>query len=167
LTTQHSTEKRRILFVCLGNICRSPLGEGLLRHHAAARGVPHLIETASAGTGGWHQGEPPDRRSIMVARGYGIDISTQRARQLSEGDFNSFDLIFAMDRSNLRDVVRRAPHNSSADIHLFMDFVGGPSRDVPDPYYGDARDFENVYAMLDEGCRNLLDILFRRRVSTG
>lgn len=160
-------EKRRILFVCLGNICRSPLGEGLLRHRAAERGVSHLIETASAGTGGWHQGDPPDRRSIAVARRYGIDISAQRARQLTEGDFDSFDLIFAMDRSNLRDIVRRAPHNSSADIHLFMDFVSGASRDVPDPYYGDADDFENVYAMLDEGCRNLLDILIRRSASSG
>lgn len=160
-------EKRRILFVCLGNICRSPLGEGLLRHCATERGVSHLIETASAGTGGWHHGDPPDHRSIAVARTYGIDISAQRARQLSDDDFDSFDLIFAMDRSNLRDIVRRAPHNSSADIHLFMDFVGGTARDVPDPYYGDARDFEHVYAMLDGGCRNLLDILFRGRASAG
>ena len=160
-------EKRRILFVCLGNICRSPLGEGLLRHHAAERGLSHLIETASAGTGGWHHGDPPDHRSIAVARGYGVNISAQRARQLTADDFNSFDLIFAMDRSNLRDIVRRAPHNSSADIHLFMDFVGSTSRDVPDPYYGDAGDFENVYAMLDEGCRKLLDILFRKQVSAG
>lgn len=103
----------------------------------------------------------------MTARGYGIDISAQRARQLCDDDFNSFDLIFAMDRSNLRDIVRRAPHNSSADIHLFMDFVGSTSRDVPDPYYGEHRDFEEVYAMLDEGCRNLLDILFRKRRSAG
>jgi protein-tyrosine phosphatase len=160
-------EKRRILFVCLGNICRSPLGEGLLRHHAAERGISQLVETASAGTGGWHHGDPPDHRSVSVARNYGIDISAQRARQLAEDDFNSFDLIFAMDRSNLRDIVRRAPHSSSADIHLFMDFVGGTSRDVPDPYYGDARDFENVYTMLDEGCRSLLDILFREKTVAG
>jgi protein-tyrosine phosphatase len=167
LTTQHSTEKRRILFVCLGNICRSPLGEGVLRHRAAERGLSHLIETASAGTGGWHQGDPPDHRSIKVARSYGIDISRQRARQLTEDDFSNYDLIFAMDRSNLRDIVRRAPHNSSADIHLFMDFVSGASRDVPDPYYGDLRDFETVYGMLEEGCRNLLDILFRKQASSG
>jgi protein-tyrosine phosphatase len=156
-------EKRRVLFVCLGNICRSPLGEGLLRHRAAERGIAHLVETASAGTGGWHHGDPPDHRSIAVARRYGIDISTQRARQLREEDFNTFDLIFAMDRSNLRDVVRRAPHNSSADIHLFMDFAGGTSRDVPDPYYGDTEDFERVYTMLNEGCSNLLDIMFRKK----
>jgi protein-tyrosine phosphatase len=160
-------EKRRVLFVCLGNICRSPLGEGLLRYHAALRGLSHLVETASAGTGGWHRGNPPDHRSIAVARSYGVDISAQRARQLGEDDFNDFDLIFAMDRSNLRDIVRRAPHNSSADIHLFMDFIGGATRDVPDPYYGDAQEFENVCSMLDDGCRSLLDILFRTKVSAG
>jgi protein-tyrosine phosphatase len=156
-------EKRRILFVCAGNICRSPLGEGVLRHQAAGRGIAHLIETESAGTGGWHQGDPPDRRSITVARRHGIDISRQSARQLRLGDFNSFDLIFAMDRDNLRNIVRLAPHDSSADIHLFMDFVAGTSRDVPDPYYGDDSDFEAVFAMIDEGCRALLDTLMNKR----
>ena len=160
-------ETRRILFVCLGNICRSPLGEGILRHHARQRGLGHLVETASAGTGGWHHGEPPDHRSIAVARANGIDISAQRARQLRAEDFNSHDLIFAMDRDNLRNIVRLAPHDSSADIHLFMDFVGGTARDVPDPYYGDIGDFEAVHAMLDEGCRDLLDILFRKSAPGG
>lgn len=154
-------EKRRILFVCAGNICRSPLGEGVLRHHARERGLASLIETESAGTGGWHQGDPPDHRSIAVARSRGIDISRQRARLLRLDDFNSFDLIFAMDRDNLRNIVRLAPHDSTADIHLFMDFAGSMSRDVPDPYYGDTGDFERVFAMVDEGCRNLLDILVR------
>jgi protein-tyrosine phosphatase len=158
-------EKRRILFVCLGNICRSPLGEGLLRHRAAEFGLAHLVETASAGTGNWHDGEPPDRRSISVARKYGIDISGQRARQIRTDDFDAHDLIFAMDRDNLRHIVRIAPHDSSADIHLFTDFVGGPSRDVPDPYHGDGSDFEHVYAMLDAGCRSLLDILFKAGAS--
>lgn len=156
-------DKRRVLFVCAGNICRSPLGEGVLRHLARAQGLADRIETASAGTGNWHQGDPPDHRSIKVARSNGIDISAQRARQLRIEDFNTFDLIFAMDRDNLRNIVRVAPHDSSADIHLFMDFVGkGASRDVPDPYYGDDSDFEQVFAMVDEGCRNLLDILFHR-----
>lgn len=160
-------EKRRILFVCLGNICRSPLGEGILRQRAEERGLTHLIETESAGTGGWHQGDPPDHRSIAVGRRYGIDIGHQRARQLRVEDFDAFDLIFAMDRDNLRNLVRLAPHDSSADIHLFMDFVSSTSRDVPDPYYGGPADFENVFAMLDEGCRNLIDILFARKLSAG
>lgn len=138
-----------------------------MRHHARERGIAHLIETESAGTGGWHQGDPPDHRSITVARGHGIDISRQRARQLRLDDFNGFDLIFAMDRDNLRNIVRLAPHDSSADIHLFMDFVAGTSRDVPDPYYGDIGDFERVFAMVDEGCRNLIDILLRKPVPNG
>jgi protein-tyrosine phosphatase len=160
-------EKRRILFVCLGNICRSPLGEGILRHKAAERGLSYRIETASAGTGGWHQGDPPDHRSIAVGRSRGIDIGEQRARQLRADDFNLFDLIFAMDRDNLRNVVQRAPHHSSADIHLFMDYVSGTTRDVPDPYYGTTKDFEQVFTMLDEGCGNLLDTLFGRNVHQG
>ena len=160
-------EKRRILFVCAGNICRSPLGEGILRHLAREQRLEHVVETASAGTGGWHQGDPPDQRSIRVARERGIDISRQRARQLRSGDFDSYDLIFAMDRDNLRNIVRVAPHDSSADIHLFMDFVAGESRDIPDPYYGDFAEFEQVFAMVDEGCRNLIDILFRKRGSAG
>lgn len=160
-------EKRRILFVCLGNICRSPLGEGVLRHRAAEMGFGHMIETASAGTGGWHLGEPPDHRSIAVAKENGIDISGQRARQLRPEDFDAYDLVFAMDRDNLRDIVRLAPHDSSADIHLFMDFVAGAARDVPDPYYGGAEDFERVFDMIDSGCRDLLDILYAKRPASG
>jgi protein-tyrosine phosphatase len=155
-------ERRRILFVCLGNICRSPLGEGILRHLAEQRGLSHLVETESAGTGGWHQGDPPDHRSIAIAQARGVDISWQRARQVRLADFYDFDMIFAMDRDNLRNLVRLAPHDSSADIHLFMDFVSGAARDVPDPYYGGAEDFEAVYEMLHFGCARLLDTLFSR-----
>jgi protein-tyrosine phosphatase len=154
-------DKRRILFVCLGNICRSPLGEGILRQMAAERGLAAHVETDSAGTGGWHQGEKPDPRSIDVGRAHGIDISGLRARKIKPADFNDFDMIFAMDRSNLRDLVRIAPHDSSADLHLFMDFVSGEKRDIPDPYYGDRQDFEAVHRMLSKGCERLLTILFR------
>jgi protein-tyrosine phosphatase len=153
-------DHRKILFVCLGNICRSPLGEGILRHQAEARGLANLVTTDSAGTGGWHQGEAPDSRSIAVGRRHGVDISRLRARKLKTSDFNDFDMIFAIDRSNLRDIVGAAPHDSSADIHLFMDFVSGQQRDVPDPYYGDERDFQQVYDMLEEGCARLLDFLY-------
>jgi protein-tyrosine phosphatase len=156
-------DKRRILFVCLGNICRSPLGEGILRSMAAERGLGGAIETDSAGTGGWHQGQAPDERSISIAGRHGIDISGLRARKLKTSDFNTFDMIFAMDRSNLRDLVRIAPHDSIADIHLFMDFVSGEMRDVPDPYYGDEGDFEGVYDMLWAGCDRLLSLLFKGR----
>lgn len=155
-------DKRRILFVCLGNICRSPLGEGILRTMAAERGFASRIETDSAGTGGWHQGDAPDPRSIDVGREHGVDISGLHARKVRTADFNDFDMIFAMDRSNLRDLVKIAPHDSVADIHLFMDFVSGEKRDVPDPYYGDRNDFETVYDMLSKGCERLLAILFKQ-----
>lgn len=159
-------DKRRILFVCLGNICRSPLGEGILRHQAAKRGLSDLVETASAGTGGWHQGDPPDPRSIAVGKSHGVDISRQRARQIRQDDFNAFDIIFAMDRDNLRNLVRLAPHDSPADIHLFMDFVSGVTRDVPDPYYGREQDFQAVFKMLDEGCESLLDTLSGKKTGS-
>jgi protein-tyrosine phosphatase len=155
-------DKRRILFVCLGNICRSPLGEGILRKMAADRGLESRVETDSAGTGGWHHGDAPDPRSIEVALKNGIDISGLKARKIRIADFNDFDMIFAMDRSNLRDLVKIAPHDSTADIHLFMDFVSGEKRDVPDPYYGERSDFEEVYRMLSKGCDRLLSTLFRR-----
>jgi protein-tyrosine phosphatase len=155
-------DQRRILFVCLGNICRSPLGEGILRMLAQQRGLAGMVATDSAGTGGWHQGDRPDRRSIEVGAGHGVDISQSRARKIEPRDFNEFDMIFAMDRSNLRDIVKIAPHDSSADIHLFMDFVSGVQRDVPDPYYGDIADFEHVYEMLRDGCDALLDIIFSK-----
>lgn len=133
-----------------------------MRHLAEQRGLSHLVETESAGTGGWHQGDPPDHRSIAIAQARGVDISWQRARQVRLADFYDFDMIFAMDRDNLRNLVRLAPHDSSADIHLFMDFVSGAARDVPDPYYGGAEDFEAVYEMLQFGCARLLDTLFSR-----
>jgi protein-tyrosine phosphatase len=154
-------DKTRILFVCLGNICRSPLGEGILRSMADERGLAARIETDSAGTGGWHQGNGPDPRSIAIGLDNGIDISPLKARKIRTTDFNRFDMIFAMDRSNLRDLVKLAPHDSSADIHLFMDFVSGEKRDVPDPYYGDQTDFEQVYRMLSKGCDRLLATLFK------
>jgi protein-tyrosine phosphatase len=156
-------DKRRILFVCLGNICRSPLGVGILRSMASERGLTARVEADSAGTGGWHHGDAPDPRSVDVGREHGIDISGLRARKIRPADFNDFDMIFAMDRSNLRDLVKIAPHDSSADIHLFMDFVSGEKRDVPDPYHGDRRDFETVYDMLTRGCDRLLATLFRAR----
>lgn len=156
-------DKNRILFVCQGNICRSPLGEGILRKQAAERGLAGRVETDSAGIGGWHIGEAPDPRSVDVGLRNGIDIAALKARKVRTADFNHFDMIFAMDRSNLRDLVRIAPHDSSADIHLFMDFVSGEKRDVPDPYYGDHSDFDAVYRMLSAGCEKLLGLLFRQK----
>ncbi|WP_426231262.1 low molecular weight protein-tyrosine-phosphatase [Pararhizobium sp. DWP3-4] len=148
----------RILFVCLGNICRSPLAEGILRHVAG----DGLVDVDSAGTGGWHIGDPPDRRSIAVARKHGIDIAGQRCRKVQAGDFEAFDLIFAMDRSNLAHLRALAPPEVQHKLHLFLDYTLGTTRDVPDPYYEGPEGFETVYNMLFEGCTSLTGRLDER-----
>jgi protein-tyrosine phosphatase len=148
----------RILFVCLGNICRSPLAEGILRHVAG----DGLVDVDSAGTGGWHIGDPPDGRSIAVARKHGIDIGRQRCRKVNASDFEAFDLIFAMDRSNLANLRALAPPEAQHKLHLFLDYTLGTARDVPDPYYEGPEGFETVYEMLFQGCRSLTGRLEER-----
>lgn len=135
-----------VLFVCLGNICRSPLAEGVFRAGASARGLATRFEFDSAGTGGWHRGDPPDPRSIAVCAAHGVDISGLRARQLSGTDFERFDHIFAMDRNNLSDIRRMG--SGRADLALFMRACLGDNQDVPDPYYGTKSDFDQVYRMV-------------------
>lgn len=142
----------RILFVCLGNICRSPLAEGILRHLSQGRPV----DVDSAGTGGWHIGDLPDHRSIAVARRHSIDITGQRGRKIDAGDFEAFDLIFAMDRNNLATLRALAPPAAQHKLHLFLGYTLGVERDVPDPYYGGPEGFEAVYSMLSEGCLSLI-----------
>ncbi|NBN65486.1 low molecular weight protein-tyrosine-phosphatase [Pannonibacter tanglangensis] len=141
-----------VLFVCLGNICRSPLAEEvfrhLTRHHRA--GEPLVID--SAGTGAWHQGEAPDPRSLAIAARHGIDISRQRARQVVGADFSRFDLILAMDGSNLSDLRRMAPSGATATLRLFLDT---PPQDVPDPYYGGPSGFEAVFRLVEGGARRV------------
>lgn len=138
-------QKPSILFVCLGNICRSPLADGALRHQAAQRGLGWTID--SAGTGGWHSGDPPDRRAIAVAAAAGVDIAGLRARQVREADFHRFDLILAMDHDNLAALHRIAPARPGAEIRLALDLVEGRAgQAVADPYYGDARGFDRTWA---------------------
>lgn len=139
-----------ILFVCLGNICRSPLAEGIYRHLTSGTSEKPVI--ASAGIGNWHVGAPPDRRSIAVAAANGIDIARQRARQVTPSDFNAFDLVVAMDWSNLARLQALRPRDATAGLHLFSALAFGTDEDVPDPYYGDLSDFEQVYTMLFSGC---------------
>lgn len=143
--------------VCLGNICRSPLAEGILK----SKVNPNEIHVDSAGTGGWHAGEQPDERSIKVARKYGLDITYQRGRKFSTYDFEQFDHIFVMDNSNYRDVVQLA--NSQAErekVQLILDEIfPGENVDVPDPYYGGSQGFENVFKMLDEACERIAERL--------
>ena len=143
-----------ILFVCLGNICRSPLAEGIYRHLVASDA--YAGEIASAGIGGWHVGNPPDNRSILTARQHGIDISRQRARQVKPQDFASFDLILAMDASNLERLRALAPAENRDRLHLFSHYATSTDVDVPDPYYGGQGDFDAVYTMLFSGCKALV-----------
>jgi protein-tyrosine phosphatase len=114
------------------------------------------VDVDSAGTGGWHIGDLPDHRSIAIARHQGIDISGQRGRKIDAGDFEAFDLIFAMDRNNLATLRALAPPAARHKLHLFRSYTLGAERDVPDPYHGGPEDFETVYSMLFEGCSSLI-----------
>ena len=150
-----------VLFVCMGNICRSPLAEGIFRDGLAQAQLTELVTVDSAGTGNWHQGEAPDVRSVETAARHGIDISGQRARQLTPEDFELFDMIFAMDRSNESTMRARAPSSRHDRIFLFLDHTLGSRADVPDPYYGGVDGFEDVYQLLREGCTELVSRLGR------
>lgn len=133
-----------MLAVCLGNICRSPMAEGLLRHHIQQHGLRAKVD--SAGTSNHHQGEPPDRRAQQEMKRHGIDISSQRSRPFVQADFEKFDLILVMDQSNLRDVLAMAHGNEEwvDKVHMMVD-----DEEVPDPYYGGASGFAEVFDLLD------------------
>lgn len=155
------TEPKRILFVCLGNICRSPLAEGVFRHLAQERGAGDRWLVESAGTGAWHVGELPDPRSRDVARrGMGITLDS-RARQVKRSDFEDFDYIVAMDRENLRNLERlRKKHGGDAELFLLRDYDPEPGDgEVPDPYYGGPEGFENVLAMVLRSSEAMLEAL--------
>lgn len=145
-----------ILLVCLGNICRSPLMEGVLRAHWPASAAPALLD--SAGLGDWHAGEPPDARAVAVARRHGIDISGQRARVVLAADFHRFDVLLAADRSVLHALRQRAPRGAHGECALFLDWAGVQANgEVPDPYTGNERDFENVFRLIERGARGVLE----------
>jgi protein-tyrosine phosphatase len=153
-----------IMFVCLGNICRSPLAEGIFRQVVAQAGAAERFEIDSAGTGAWHVGSPPDPRSVDVARRHGIDLTGQRARRLGEGDFARFDLLLGMDRSNVETMKATAPAGYAQRVHLFGAYATGQSFEVPDPYYDREDGFERVYLMLREASDRLVDRLVRASV---
>ena len=147
----------KVLFVCTGNICRSPTAEAVFRHLVEAQGFADRVLVDSCGVGGWHVGEPPDRRSQATARTRGIDMSGLTARQVRVEDFHEFDHILAMDRGHYDSLIRMAPANAKAQVHLFNDFtVGFRGQDVPDPYYGGVQGFEHVFDMITEGSEGLL-----------
>jgi len=138
--------------VCLGNICRSPLAEGIMKSKLEEHGLPGTVD--SAGTASYHIGESPDSRSEETARKYGIDISYQRARAFSSADFDRFDLIFAMDRENYNNIMRLARNERDrSKVELILNRLHpGKDMEVPDPYYGGKDGFEKVYRMLDASC---------------
>lgn len=140
--------------VCLGNICRSPMAEGALRARLEAARLAGWVEVDSAGTGGWHAGEPPDRRAIACARAHGVDIAGQRARQLRAADFDDFDWLLCADGDNLRDVRQRAPAGRRDRVALLLDWAGmRPGGEVPDPYTGGPEDFQRVWRLVDSAAQ--------------
>ncbi|RKU02859.1 phosphotyrosine protein phosphatase [Burkholderia sp. Nafp2/4-1b] len=152
-----------ICFVCLGNICRSPTAEGVMRHQVDAAGLADRIEIDSAGTGDWHVGEPPDTRAQAAARTRGYDLSALRARQVSAADFQRFDLLLAMDEANLAELRRRCPPEHRDKVRLLMEYAPGVAEtEVADPYFGGVQGFEQVLDQVERACAGLLDTLRSR-----
>jgi protein-tyrosine phosphatase len=150
--------KYRILMVCLGNICRSPLAEGMLRKRLDEGGLGKRVDVDSAGTSNYHIGETPDKRSVANANRHDVDISSLRARQFTATDFEQFDEIFVMDAENLRNVLQLAQkeeHRHKTGL-LLNEAFPGTNRAVPDPYYGGEEGFENVYQLVNEACQAIV-----------
>ena len=144
--------KKKVLMVCLGNICRSPLAEGILK----SKVDPSRVEVDSAGTAGYHVGNPPDPRSVEVGLKYQIDIRSQRCRKFRKTDFHQFDHIFVMDRENYRDVCALAPEpKMTQKVSLLLEITGSGVDEVPDPYYGGEEGFEKVFRLIDDACERL------------
>lgn len=139
----------RLLIVCLGNICRSPMAEGALRQRLADASHAGRVVLDSAGTGGWHAGQPPDQRAIACARSHGVDIADLRARQLRREDFEWFDWLLCADGSNVKDVRRMAPAGSQGRVALYLDWAGLGAGEIPDPYTGGPAEFEQVWQLVD------------------
>ena len=151
----------RVLFVCLGNICRSPVAEGMFQDKVVAAGLADAVEVDSAGTGGWHVGAPPDRRMTATAAQRGTDLSRLQARQLTRADLDDFDHVFVMDKANLHDTLALDPGGDHGTrVRLFREFDPEPGDyQVPDPYYGGPEGFDRVYDMVDRTTDAILDRL--------
>jgi protein-tyrosine phosphatase len=154
-----------VLFVCLGNICRSPTADAVFAHKVAELGLASRLLVDSAGTGGWHVGEPPDARAQRHAARRGYDLSALRARQVTAEDFRRFDFILAMDRNNLGDLERMRPDGHGGELGLFLRYGRGErGLEVPDPYYGGEQGFEEVLDLVEEAADGLLAHIRRTRL---
>ncbi|PMR72231.1 low molecular weight protein-tyrosine-phosphatase [Billgrantia endophytica] len=152
----------RVLFVCLGNICRSPTAEGVFRQALEAADLSRRVEVDSCGIAAWHVGKAPDPRTREAAMRRGIDLGSLRARQLAEEDFHRFDYLLAMDHDNLSALHERCPAESPAHVGLFLDFAGHDGREVPDPFYGGEQGFEEVLDLVDAASKGLVEAIRRR-----
>lgn len=143
-----------VLFVCSGNICRSPTADGLMRHMLREVGLAERVRVDSCGTGGWHVGDPPSRLAVEKAKERGYDLSMLRARQLSPRDFEEFDLILAMDDGHMSQLTRAAPKGARAKLAMFLEADAAAGRtEVPDPYYGGAEEYAYSLDLIESGCR--------------
>jgi protein-tyrosine phosphatase len=145
----------KVLFVCMGNICRSPTAEGVFRHYVRTQAPDFALEIDSAGTHDYHVGEPPDPRTVAAAARRGIDLSGLRARQVADDDFERFDLIIAMDRLNHVTLLDRSPPQYHARIRTMLEFAAGAGHDVPDPYYGGPAGFDTVLDLVEAAAPGL------------
>ena len=148
-----------VLFVCMGNICRSPTAEGVFRHHVAAAGLDAHIDIDSAGTHAYHVGQPPDRRAMAAAERRGISLESIRARRVEPDDYERFNFIIAMDQDNLAILEEQADAGYRDKLCLFLEFSSGPEQEVPDPYYGGPTGFERVLDLVEDASRGLLEEL--------
>ena len=157
-----TSDKVSVLFVCMGNICRSPTAEGVFRHYVSEAGLAELFEIDSAGTHAYHVGEPPDKRAQQAAARRGFSLEDIRARRVAPEDFERFHHIIAMDQDNLVMLQEQAEGGQREKIRLFLEFASGPETEVPDPYYGGATGFERVLDLVEDASRGLLDMLRTR-----
>ena len=154
----------KVLFVCLGNICRSPTAHGVFEKKVENAGVEHLVEIDSAGTGGWHIGKKPDSRAISAAKQRGYELTHLRARQATQRDFGQFDLILAMDESNLYDLKSLKPDNFPGTLDLFLSYGSQTEyQEVPDPYYGGNKGFDLVLDLIEDACDGLLESILQNQ----
>ncbi|MCP5206711.1 MAG: low molecular weight phosphotyrosine protein phosphatase [Hahellaceae bacterium] len=152
----------KVLFVCMGNICRSPTAHGVFREQVKRAGLGKQIEIDSAGTGPWHVGKAPDSRARSVAKGRGIKLDDLRARQVCDNDYQYYDYILAMDNSNLNDLKAQASAHHHDKIRLFLDYHPDPAKqEVPDPYYGGQAGFEHVFDLVEDAGEKLLEEIRR------